>query len=105
MTPGGSRVVVIPGPPPLLPPLPPPPLVASAGDRAAGHRLPSGVRPFPEEVPLIPETESLWLILAGMVAAAGIALLRRRYGAPGGPGPCSDAGSGLGRIYSEFRSD
>jgi hypothetical protein len=75
-TPGGVAVVMIPAPPPLLPPLPPPPLLAPP--LAPPGLPPGGMRPLPEEVPLIPETESLWLFLAGIAVAAGNAFLRRR---------------------------
>jgi hypothetical protein len=53
-----------PPPPPLLPPPPPPP--------AAGARAPAG---FPE-VPVIPEADSLFLVVGGLVALGGLVGLR-----------------------------
>jgi hypothetical protein len=59
-----------PPPPPLLPPPPPAPTGAMAAPRAA----------FPE-VPVIPEADSLFLVIGGLVALGGLAgyrSLRRR---------------------------
>jgi hypothetical protein len=59
-----------PPPPPLLPPPPPAPLGAMAAPRAA----------FPD-VPVIPEADSLFLVVGGLVALGGLAgyrSLRRR---------------------------
>jgi uncharacterized repeat protein (TIGR01451 family) len=57
-------------PPPLLPPLPPP---ALSPPPAVG----SGPQPG-NEVPLIPEAETLFALAAGLGAFAGIAALRQR---------------------------
>src|SRR5439155_16448428 len=53
--------------PPPLPPLLPPPLAPAAGARAPAA--------FPE-VPVIPEADSLFLVVGGLVALGGLVGLR-----------------------------
>jgi kumamolisin len=85
-TPVPPRPPVV-APPPILPPLPlpvplpppppapllPPPILSPALAPA-----PPGLAVGAPEVPVIPETEPGWLLLAGLVATVSLSLLRRR---------------------------
>ncbi len=70
--------IIIPLPPPLPPPPPPllpPPLLPPPGPMGALAPPPRAAMP---EVPVIPEADSLWLLVGGLVALGGLVGYRRR---------------------------
>jgi hypothetical protein len=61
--------------PPALAPQPPPQLVPQAPVVAAGRAVASSSFP---EVPVVPEADSLVLVLGGLAAVGGLAAYQRR---------------------------